>query len=395
MGGDRLMRLADGIYARHYPSGKRAIQLQFMYRGARCRETLKGLDPDVKAHVKIAVNRAGAIREAIARGTFNYAEFFPDSPRARLFGFGDGSATVKDVGDAWLADMKLSLPHSTYRSYEGPMHRFVYPAIGKLRVRDVTPEHIREAFRSADITLKTARNYSIPLTGLFTRALDDGMIASNPMDRITLKRLIPVAKHHSDYEVDPLSEAEIAAFLAACREHRPAWVDYWTVAFYTGLRTSEQYGLEWADWRDAELRVERAVVERKVKSPKTESSVRTHQLAPIVVDALKHHRAHGGTAFRARIFWHPEHREELVDYEKSQAVFDYVCKRAGIRRRNQYQTRHTYASNMLMQGENPLFVARQMGHKDIYTLLRVYAKWIKDAATYVPRGNFGRRQVAE
>lgn len=395
-GGDRLVKIIDGLYARHYPSGKRALQVQFFYRGARCRETLAGLDPDKKAHVKIAQNRVGAILEAIRVDTFNYAAAFPESKRAKLFGFGDGTLTVKQVGDAWLADMKLSLPHSTYRSYDGPMKRFVYPAIGKLRIRDVTPEHIREAFRAADITLKTARNYSIPLSGLFKRALDDGAITTNPMDRITLKRLIPATKHRSDYEVDPLSVAEILAFMTTCHELRPAWASYWTIAFYTGLRTSEQYGLEWADWNGAaELRIARAVVERQVKAPKTKNSIRTVQLSELAVEALKHQRKHGGTAFGPRIFWHPEHKEALIDYEKSQAVFDYVCKRAGVRRRNQYQTRHTYASNMLMQGENPLYVAKQMGHKDIYTLLRVYAKWIKDTATYAPRGLFGQRQVAE
>ncbi|MEO8466286.1 MAG: DUF3596 domain-containing protein [Gammaproteobacteria bacterium] len=395
MSKDRLVKLAEGLYTRSYPSGKRAFQVQFFYRGARCRETLDGLDPGKKAHVRMAENRLGSIRDQIARASFNYAEFFPESKRARFFGFG-GVRTVREVGDSWLADMKLSLPHSTYRSYNGPMQRFVYPAIGKLRVRDVTPEHIRDAFRGADITLKTARNYSIPLKGIFQRALDDGDVTSNPMHRVTLKRLIPANKHRSDYEVDPLSEAEISTFLEACRKHRPTWSDYWTVAFYTGVRTSEQYGMEWPDWDGASaLRIERAVVERQVKTPKTASSVRTLQLTPMVTDALKHQRSHGGTAFGARIFWHPEHEEVLVDYEKSQAVFDFVCKKAGLRRRNQYQTRHTYASNMLMQAENPLFVARQMGHKDIYMLLRIYAKWIKDAATYVPRGDYGNRRIAE
>lgn len=394
MGGERLVRLADGLYARYYPSGKRALQVQFFYRGARNRETLKGLDPEIKAHVKIATGRAGAIQDAIRKGTFNYREFFPDSKRAAYFGFG-GTRTVKQLGDSWLADMKASLPHSTYRSYESPMLSFVYPAIGSMRLRDVTPEHIRDAYRAADITLKTARNYSIPLNGLFERAVDDGDIQSNPMDRVTLKRLIPANKHRSTFEADPLSETEIEAFLAECRKHRPQWVNYWTIAFYTGVRPSEQYGLEWSDWRDCELDIARAVVERRVKSPKTVSSVRTIQLAPLAVAALKAQRHSGGTAFRSRIFWNPEKEIELVDYEVSQAVFDFVCKRARIRRRNQYQTRHTYASNMLMAGENPLFVARQLGHKDLHMLLRVYAKWIKDTATYTPRGNYGAKNVVE
>jgi hypothetical protein len=41
-----------------------------------------------------------------------------------------------------------------------------------------------------------------------------------------------------------------------------------------------------------------------------------------------------------------------------------------------YQTRHTYASMMLMAGENPLWVARQMGHADASITLKRYARWI-------------------
>lgn len=386
------MKITDGLYARYYPSGKRALQAQFFFRGARCRETFKGLDPDVKAHVRIARNRIGAIQDAIARDTFNYLEYFPESKRARIFGFG-GTRTVREIGDSWLTDMKASLPHSTYRSYEGPMQRFVYPAIGKMRARDVSPEHIRDMYRAADITLKTARNYSIPLKGLFQRAMDDGDITANPMDRVTLKRLIPESKHRSDYQPDPLSADEIDAFLAVCEKHRPKWVPYFTLAFFTGLRTSEQYGLKWPDWRDSELDVQRAVVEREMKQPKTKGSVRTIYLTDRAMAALTAQRAQ--TAFREFVFWNPNTRGPLVDYEISQRAFDYVCKHAGIRRRNQYQTRHSYASNMLMQSENPLFVARQMGHKNVQMLMSVYAKFVGNSATYTPRGTFGQSQVTD
>src|ERR1019366_3566308 len=41
-----------------------------------------------------------------------------------------------------------------------------------------------------------------------------------------------------------------------------------------------------------------------------------------------------------------------------------ALKRASVRYRYPYQTRHTYASTMLSAGENPLWVAQQMGHRD-------------------------------
>ncbi len=64
---------------------------------------------------------------------------------------------------------------------------------------------------------------------------------------------------------------------------------------------------------------------------------------------------------------------------ESGAAWNYVHKSTGVRRRTQYQTRHTFASNLLSQGANFLQVAEWLGHSDLEMLLRVYA-------TYIERG---------
>lgn len=388
MGRERLVKIADGLYARYYPSGRRALQVQFFYRGARCRETLKGLDPDNRTHVRMAKHRAGAILEGIRLDTFDYREWFPDSQRGRLFGR-PPSRTVKQVGDSWLADMKRSKRDSSYRSYSNRMEHFVYAGLskGQVKVSAVTPEHIRDLFRSANFTLKTARNYAIPLNAIFERALGDGDIDKNPMDRISLKELIPEERHDAETELDPLSRREIDLFLETCRIHRPGWLQYFTVAFYSGLRTGELYGLQWPDWRGEQLDVRRAIVEGKLSRPKTKKGRRTITLPPIAQQALKAQKQE--TGLLRFVFWNPTTQKPVTDYRESQHAFDYVCGKAKIRRRNQYQTRHSYASNLFLGGENPLFIMRQLGHKNLLTLYAVYAKWIDDeTATYTPRSTY-------
>ncbi len=51
----------------------------------------------------------------------------------------------------------------------------------------------------------------------------------------------------------------------------------------------------------------------------------------------------------------------------------------GIRRRRAYNTRHTYATVVLMAGVNLAYIARQLGHKDTSMLLKHYARWIDGA----------------
>lgn len=379
MGGrDLNTRISAGVFRRTYPSGKASIRIYFTFRGVRCPETLRHLDPDVKNHVKVAQNLRATIQHEIDRGTFNYLEHFPNSKRARIFGFVVSKRTVREIGESWLADIERSLPHSTYRSYRGPMERFVYPAIGDMQIRDVSVEHLRRMFRQADICLKTARNYSIPLKAVFERAIDDDDIDRNPMDRINIKSLIPKDRHRTNYAPDPFEPAEVDALLQACAEITPGWLNYFQFAFFTGMRPSELYGLRWpdVDLKAATAHVCRAIVERQEKGTKTAASTRDVQLCPMALQALRRQRAVTGLAGK-EVFTNPRTGDPLVDYQVTERRFEASRKHAKLRRRNQYQSRHTYASNMLSQGANPLFVAKQLGHRDLQMLFKVYAKWIQ------------------
>jgi integrase len=42
------------------------------------------------------------------------------------------------------------------------------------------------------------------------------------------------------------------------------------------------------------------------------------------------------------------------------------------------QTRHTFATLALSLGENPLWIAKVMGHRDTEMIIRVYSKYIED-----------------
>ncbi|MEG0317944.1 MAG: tyrosine-type recombinase/integrase [Comamonas sp.] len=53
-------------------------------------------------------------------------------------------------------------------------------------------------------------------------------------------------------------------------------------------------------------------------------------------------------------------------------------ERAGIKYRNPYQIRHTYASTLLTAGANPWYVASQLGHEDVEIVFRTYDKFIRE-----------------
>lgn len=58
------------------------------------------------------------------------------------------------------------------------------------------------------------------------------------------------------------------------------------------------------------------------------------------------------------------------------AYWNPSLKALGMRERNFYQTRHTYATLNLMAGANPMWVAKQLGNATMQMVLTIYSKWI-------------------
>lgn len=56
-----------------------------------------------------------------------------------------------------------------------------------------------------------------------------------------------------------------------------------------------------------------------------------------------------------------------------------ALRRARVRYRRPYQTRHTYASMMLSAGEHPQWVSEQMGHSDWGMIRRIYGRFMPEA----------------
>ena len=57
-----------------------------------------------------------------------------------------------------------------------------------------------------------------------------------------------------------------------------------------------------------------------------------------------------------------------------------ALKKAGLKIREMKQTRHSFATLALSCGENPLWIAKIMGHRNTDMIIRVYSKYVENAA---------------
>ena len=74
-------------------------------------------------------------------------------------------------------------------------------------------------------------------------------------------------------------------------------------------------------------------------------------------------------------------------------MWEPLLKRAGVRYRNPYQMRHTFASTLLTAGANPFWIATQLGHVDGEMVFKIYGRWIPK--NYQPTSGFAQNSHAE
>lgn len=343
-----------------------SILLDFTYQGERCRETLR-IKP-TKTTLKEASRKREAILFEIAMGTFDYLNHFPASAKAKKYSKQLGqSIAIEQALKDWLKKAERHCQLSTIRGYNSAVYHHLIPTFGHLKLTELAASHIEDWLDTLSISNKRINNVLSPLRLVFKDAYFDQLIDKNPLDRV---RFLPVEQR----EPNPFTPQEIIRVLHQLQGQARNLFQF---AFYTGLRTSELIGLRWEDidLPNDRFYVRVAIVGRREKTTKTISGRRTVELNTQAIEALNNQQSF--TEGSHRIF-HDDKTGQAWQCDQAirKRLWIPALRAAGLDYRNPYQTRHTFASMMLSQGKNPLWVAEQMGHKDWGMIRKVYGRWI-------------------
>jgi integrase len=384
----RTVKIATGIQAR-YSKTCNSLRIVFWYKGIECRETLQ-IDP-TPGNIKYAIRLRGEILNAIARTTFSYGDYFPCSKKARLFGHVASNITIGELLSQFLNRIQRTQQPSTYTTYRKVCQTHLIPTFGQTPLTELTPLAIRSWLGSLNLTAKSVNNILIPLRAILDEAVNDDHIERNPLSRVVLSKLLNKDTIKSNYMPDPFNRDEINAILAQAEGQAR---NVFQFAFFTGLRPSELMALQWSDidWERGLACIRRAVVEKQEKCTKTKAGERDVVLLPPALQALQAQKPYTFLNSK-RVFHNPQTLKPWeTDYQIRKTCWTHILKKADIRYRNPYQSRHTYASMLLSAGENMLWVAKQMGHCDTEMIIKTYGKWIPDtnsAVGYRPTHDWG------
>lgn len=353
-----------------------SIEITFMYRGVRCRERIT-LKPTA-TNLKKAEQHKAAIEHAISIGTFDYAVTFPGSARAAKFAPEASHETVVGFLTRWLEGKKRHVSSSTYDGYRKIVSLRLVPALGDKMIVELKRKDVRDWLNTLEVSNKTLSNIQSCLRSALNDAAEEELIDLNPLAGWTYAR--KEAPMRED-DVDPFSPEEQRAVLAALSGQARNMMQF---ALWTGLRTSELVALEWGDvdWLREEVMVSRAMTQAakgQAEVTKTAAGRRSVKLLRPAMEALKAQKAHTFLA-DVEVFQNPRTLERWAgDGPIRKTMWVPAMKKAGVRYRRPYQTRHTYASMMLSAGEHPMWVAKQMGHTDWTMIARVYGRWMPAA----------------
>lgn len=340
------------------------IQLTFYWRGRRVRPTLPL--PATTANLRHARRVLDEIKERIRHGTFEFGEYFPDARAAPP----KHEPTFGDVATAWLKS--LDVEHSTDLSYRRILDHYWLPTLRDIAIARITNAKIRELVGDLVVGRKTRNNVLIPARAVFAQAVVDEVIDANPM------ALIKNAKTQRE-PPDPFDVDEVPIILAQLRRaHDEQVANYFEFAFYTGMRPSEQIALQWGDvdWRRGTATVRRARVWGQNKDRTKTFVSRDVELTDIALACLKRQKACTFLLEGGFIFHNPHTGAPWQNVEHQRRMWARAFKVTGLRYREPYQTRHTFATQALMAGANPMWVSRQLGHVNMGMLLKVYSRWI-------------------
>ena len=294
----------------------------------------------------------------------------PHGRRRRIF-----QRPVSDFAEVWFVEAEVTWRRSYSITQRGALDKYLIPFFGDKEVGQITKADVlafraslaKVPARKSSNTLSNRRINSImkPLRQILNEAADRFEFTS------AFRNIKPLKMKRSD--VMPFTLEDVQRILSTARAD---YRNYFTVRFFTGMRTGEVHGLKWKyiDFERRLILVRESIVLNEEDELKTDGSMRDIQMNEMVFDALQ-------AQFKTR---HPDSEyvfslrsgKPIDNQNFLNRVWAPLLRHLGLEHRRAYQMRHTAATLWLAAGEAPEWIARQLGHTSTEMLFRVYSRYV-------------------
>src|SRR5215218_1124340 len=296
--------------------------------------------------------------------------------------YDDENLTVGEYLDSWLkGSVRGSVRQSTFDRYEIAVRVHIKPALGRLKLKKLTPAHLAAFYQdrlAAGFAPASVNKLHVALHKSLNQAVRWHMVPRNVAEAVKAPR--PASE-----EMQTLSAGEVRKLLEAARGDKLEAL--YVMAVHTGMRQGELLALKWqdVDLENAVVSVRRTLTRSGGKvvfgEPKTKKSRRSIRLTPPAVEAL---RGHLKRQLRDMEILGDRYQDQGLVFTTNtgapinpsnlrQRSFASLLKRAGLAHMRFHDLRHTCATLLLTRGVHPKFVQELLGHATIAITLDTYS----------------------
>jgi len=269
-----------------------------------------------------------------------------------------------------LDDKEKTLKQTSYYSYSSIFNSRLKPYFKDLKVNEITRKDLLKFYNT--FTDKSTLNIaSTILKSAFEKASIEEYIDFIP--NVSKPKISP-----SNYRVNPFSLNEIDLLLTNCDDFQ--FRNFLGVAFFTGMRMGEIFGLKWQDvnFTNYTISVNRTITNGFTQTPKTLSSIRTIDMLSQVEYYLLEQKK---KTFLSQFVFIKKRGTNYKATADVNLLWKKLLKECNLEYRNIYQTRHSFASNMLGNQEDLNWVSFTLGHKSPKITLEKYSRYINNKRT--------------
>jgi integrase len=283
----------------------------------------------------------------------------------------------------WLEDSKKgSVKRVTYEGYARQMRNHLVPTLGRIKLKALTPAHLRGLYREKTETGLSARTVGYIHTTIHNaleQAVKDGLLPRNVANAVKPPQLCKE-------EIQPLTPAQTKTLFEAVGGDR--FEALYVLAVTAGPRQGELLGLKWEDIAlDRGLPQVRRTLsgtnggEPVFSDPKTAKGRRSVKLTARAVEALKRHRERqlkereevAGLWQNHDLVFPTQVGTPMSRHNLVARSFKPLLKRAGLPEIRFHDLRHTCATLMLAVGANPKVAQEALGHANVTITLDTYS----------------------
>ena len=288
--------------------------------------------------------------------------------------------TLKKFGEEVFMPAKaVTMSENGRYAYQGNLDHWIYPALGKLNMPDITPANISALLLSMQSQGKAhatcVKVYTI-LHSLFKMAYMTDVVPIDPMDKV--ERPKNKKNELKDADVEAYTVEEVQRIFTALEREPLKWRVLLRLLIDTGIRRGECCGLRWQniDFKANTITIAGNLCYTPQKgiyldTPKS-GKVRTIDVEPEIISLLRQLRQEQASHAISTYVFTQQDSPEPMHPQSPARYMQKFSKKYDVPGLHPHKLRHTFASIAITNGADVASVSEKLGHNDKAVTLRMY-----------------------